>query len=343
MNNDGDFYIGNKKVSAATGKEETFDIPVPTITGQDPSRLSVVFDEVIVKERILVEGGKSKTILSEFDGPVNFDKEVKANDKVVLNGVVKINNVVEITNTTDSFNKDSGCFTVEGGVGIEKSLNVGGGFQSVGVTTLASNAGLTTTGGDLYVGDDLFVKDDATVGGDLVVVGDINSPTGSIIYGDGKFGNIQIAVTNDNEIDTSTGNLIIDSQGGRTAIDDNVVINGALEVNGTITAVNADIIAFASSDENLKENLAVIPNALAKVGLMTGYTYNWKTDSTPSANHYEGMADTGVIAQQVEALGLPGITTTRADGTKAVRYERLVPILINAIQELEARVKTLEG
>ena len=76
---------------------------------------------------------------------------------------------------------------------------------------------------------------------------------------------------------------------------------------------------------------------------MTGYTYNWKTDSTPSANHYEGMADTGVIAQQVEALGLPGITTTRADGTKAVRYERLVPILINAIQELEARVKTLEG
>ena len=55
------------------------------------------------------------------------------------------------------------------------------------------------------------------------------------------------------------------------------------------------------------------------------------------------MADTGVIAQQVEALGLPGITTTRADGTKAVRYERLVPILINAIQELEARVKTLEG
>ena len=343
MNNDGDFYIGNKKVSSATGKEETFDIPVPTITGQDPSRLSVVFDEVIVKERILVEGGKSKTILSEFDGPVNFDKEVKANDKVVLNGVVKINNVAEITNTTDSFNKDSGCFTVEGGVGIEKSLNVGGGFQSVGVTTLASNAGLTTTGGDLYVGDDLFVKDDATVGGDLVVVGDINSPTGSIIYGDGKFGNIQIAVTNDNEIDTSTGNLTIDSQGGTTTIDDDTVINGTLDVNGAITAINADIIAFASSDENLKENLAVIPNALAKVGLMTGYTYNWKTDSTPSANHYEGMADTGVIAQQVEALGLPGITTTRADGTKAVRYERLVPILINAIQELEARVKTLEG
>jgi hypothetical protein len=49
------------------------------------------------------------------------------------------------------------------------------------------------------------------------------------------------------------------------------------------------------------------------------------------------------VAQEVEALGLPGITTTREDGTKAVRYERLIPVLIQAIKELEARVKTLEG
>ena len=60
-------------------------------------------------------------------------------------------------------------------------------------------------------------------------------------------------------------------------------------------------------------------------------------------NHYSGgETDTGVIAQQVEALDA-GITTTREDGTMAVRYERLVPILIEAIKELEARVKTLEG
>jgi len=79
--------------------------------------------------------------------------------------------------------------------------------------------------------------------------------------------------------------------------------------------------------------------------LMTGYTFNWKAD-TEMGYHllYSGSTqDTGVIAQQVDALGLPGITTTREDGTMAVRYEKLVPILINAIQELEARVKTLEG
>ena len=67
MNNEGDFFIGNKRVSSSTGQEKTFDAPVPTVTGEDPSRLSVVFDEVTIKERLKVEGGTSRTILSQFD------------------------------------------------------------------------------------------------------------------------------------------------------------------------------------------------------------------------------------------------------------------------------------
>ena len=75
---------------------------------------------------------------------------------------------------------------------------------------------------------------------------------------------------------------------------------------------------------------------------MTGYTFDWKTDVANFVD-FDSMKDTGVIAQQVDALGLPGITTTRTDGTMAVRYDRLIPVLIEAIKELEARVKTLEG
>ena len=168
---------------------------------------------------------------------------------------------------------------------------------------------------------------------------------GAIVSSGGTFGNIQIGVTNDNTIDTKTGtgNLIIDSAGGTIDINDNVDISGNLICGGTGT-FTGDLIAFSSSDENLKENLVVIPNALSKVGLITGYTFNWKSDNiSDSFPYFEGLPDTGVIAQQVDALGLPGITTTREDGTMAVRYERLVPILIEAIKELEARVKTLEG
>ena len=50
-----------------------------------------------------------------------------------------------------------------------------------------------------------------------------------------------------------------------------------------------------------------------------------------------------MIAQEVEALGLPGVTTTRGDGVKAVRYDRLIPVLIEAVKELTAKVKTLEN
>ena len=35
MNQDGDFFIGNKKVNSSTGKDELFDAPIPTVTGED--------------------------------------------------------------------------------------------------------------------------------------------------------------------------------------------------------------------------------------------------------------------------------------------------------------------
>ena len=49
-----------------------------------------------------------------------------------------------------------------------------------------------------------------------------------------------------------------------------------------------------------------------------------------------------MIAQEVEALGLPGLTTTRENGTKAVRYEKLIPVLIEAIKELKAEIDILK-
>ena len=118
-----------------------------------------------------------------------------------------------------------------------------------------------------------------------------------------------------------------------------LVVTGGVGISGALN-VGGDITAFASSDESLKENLVAIPNAIAKVGILTGYTFNWKADT--GYDYLNSKTDTGVIAQQVEALGLPGITSTRDDGTKAVRYDRLVPLLIEAIKELSNKVKSLE-
>ena len=139
--------------------------------------------------------------------------------------------------------------------------------------------------------------------------------------------------------------LLADHSSGELRLSHNnstklVTKSTGIDITGELK-VTQDIVAFSGSDLNLKENLTVIPNALDKVGLITGYTYNWKSDT--NYDYLNGKADTGVIAQDVEALGLPGITTTRDDGVKALRYERLVPILIEAVKELTARVKALES
>ena len=99
-----------------------------------------------------------------------------------------------------------------------------------------------------------------------------------------------------------------------------------------------DITAFASSDKRLKDNITPIPNALGKVLSISGNTFNWN-----EASPYEGKADTGVIAQEIEKLDLPGVTTIRDDGTHAVKYEKLVPLLIEAIKELKAEVDELKS
>ena len=77
---------------------------------------------------------------------------------------------------------------------------------------------------------------------------------------------------------------------------------------------------------------------LIKVRSISGNTFTWNEKSV-----YNGEEGTGIIAQEIEALGLPGLTTTRENGTKAVRYDRLVPLLIEAIKELDTKVKSLEG
>jgi hypothetical protein len=301
MNSDGDFFIGNTKYSSSSGTQKTFDIPTPTITGQDPSRLSVVFDEVVIKERLIVEGGNSGTVLSQFDGPVTFNKEIKINDDTIINGTLKVNNTVEITNTTQSTSKDTGALIVDGGFGLEKNLNVGGNVSVAG--TFGVSQGMTITG--------------VTTFNNLV---DAN--------GGATIDNIRIGVANDNTIDTSTGQLTLDSNGGQLNINDNTVITGILSVTD-------DITAFFSSDERLKDNITPIEDPLAKVLSLSGNSFDWNDQSSHTGK------DIGVIAQEIEKV-LPEIVTTRENGFKAVQYEKITPLLIEAIKELSHKVDDLQ-
>ena len=114
--------------------------------------------------------------------------------------------------------------------------------------------------------------------------------------------------------------------------------NGRLQVRPSDGAVRVagDITAFYSSDARLKKNVSPIKNALEKVNSISGNTFEWNEKT-----HNKGK-EVGVIAQEVEKLQLPGVTTTRQDGTKAVRYEKLIPLLIEAIKELKGEIDELK-
>jgi hypothetical protein len=106
--------------------------------------------------------------------------------------------------------------------------------------------------------------------------------------------------------------------------------------SGVIRAAN-DIVAFYSSDERLKDNVSNIPNALDKVESLRGVEFDWNDKQEV----YEGH-DIGVIAQDVEKV-LPEIVENRDNGYKAVKYEKLTAVLIEAVKELSAKVKELEN
>ena len=110
---------------------------------------------------------------------------------------------------------------------------------------------------------------------------------------------------------------------------------------GEIRATN-NVTAYFSSDERLKDNVQVIANALAKVLQIRGVEFDWNNLDEPEDGYFVRKHDIGVIAQEIEKV-LPEVVGTREDGMKAVKYDRIIPLLIEAIKELKAEVDALKG
>ena len=105
--------------------------------------------------------------------------------------------------------------------------------------------------------------------------------------------------------------------------------------DGVINA-EGDIVAYATSDRRLKENISNIGNAVEKLLQLNGVEYDWK-EGFDTIHPHSGH-DLGVIAQDVEQV-IPEAVTTRKNGYMAVKYEKLIPILIEAIKELNDKIK----
>ena len=106
-----------------------------------------------------------------------------------------------------------------------------------------------------------------------------------------------------------------------------------------------NITAFGSiSDQRLKENIEVIENPIEKIKQLKGVTFTYKKD---------GKKSTGLIAQDLQKVLPEAVYTAETIGDEfkgekpeehlAIRYGNTVGLLVEAIKELEARIKELEG
>jgi hypothetical protein len=179
-------------------------------------------------------------------------------------------------------------------------------------------------------------------GGDIVLDADGTD----ILLKDGgtEFGRFKIA-TSDFVIKSAINNKDIlfkgvDASSTITALQLDMSEGGNAQflsnISGSQIEASGDVIAFGSSDERLKDNIQPISEPLYKLSKVGGYTFDWNNKQ----DTYKGN-DVGVLAQEIEEV-LPQLVKTRDTGYKAVKYEKIVPLLIESIKELSKKVEDIE-
>ena len=139
---------------------------------------------------------------------------------------------------------------------------------------------------------------------------------------------------------TATGTDAFNAEANLT-FDGNVLVVPHISASGNISGsegrFSGDVIAFYSSDKRLKDNIIPISNPIEKIKSIGGYEFDWNDNQST----YEGH-DIGVIAQEIEEV-LPELVTTRNTGYKAVKYEKIIALLIEAVKEQQKQIDELRN
>ena len=318
--------------------------------------------------------GDNLTETHTFTGSVNITGSVTANYFIgdgsqVLNVISSSYAVSSSHALTASYAENAASFPYTGSAEITGSLSVigtvtGTSFAAtggVGVPTLTSANNIILSASNYVQVKDAFLKlnsfTNTETGSYSPTNGDIyyNSSTNLFMgYRDGAWIAFEsqgagLASILEDTTPQLGGNLDLNSNNisgsgnintvGSLTLTGNItaaqITGSTLNTSGAITA-GGDITAFFSSDERLKDNVTPIEGALEKVNQIGGYGFDWNSNSEHSGH------DVGVIAQEIEKV-LPEVVTTRDNGYKAVRYEKIVALLIQAVKEQQLQIDELKS
>jgi hypothetical protein len=181
----------------------------------------------------------------------------------------------------------------------------------------------------------LDTSQNATFAGDVTINGTLNVLT-AIDLADNDI--LRFGTGDDCEFFCDGSHMYTDLNAGigNWYVRDGTTTRFTFDDAGSFTAT-ANITAY--SDRKLKDNLEVIPNALAKVSALTGYTYD-RIDM-------DGIRQSGLIAQDVQEV-LPEVVINNVDPdsgeeTLSIAYGNMIGLLVEAVKELKAEVEELKG
>jgi uncharacterized coiled-coil protein SlyX len=138
---------------------------------------------------------------------------------------------------------------------------------------------------------------------------------------------------------TGSGNVFIGNHAGYNEPGDNklYIANSSTATPliggdfGTgIVQINGQLVF--PSDERLKKNIEPLKSSLDKVAALNGVSYEWKAENTSGRDRQIGL-----IAQEVEAF-IPEVVYTDNKGYKSLAYDRLVPVLVEAVKEQQKAI-----
>jgi len=192
--------------------------------------------------------------------------------------------------------------------------------------------------------------------------GGTGSTTAAIVAGtgisvSGTFPNQTVTNSGVTSIVAGTGITISGGTGAVTINGSSGVPNAATQVSslgvgtaasattGEIRATN-QIVAYFTSDRRLKENIVNIQNPIEKVQQLNGVTYDWTDDYIAERGGADGYfvrkQDIGLISQEVE-LVMPEIVAENNEGFLAIKYERIVALLVEAVKEQQKQIEELKS
>ena len=225
---------------------------------------------------INVLGLGATTTTLDVSGVSTFTGSIDANGDVDIDGHtelddVQVSGIATITNTTQSSNKDNGALVVEGGVGIEKNLFVGGGAEITGITTLTNTvdindsveiAGITTVQNTT----DSDSKDTGAlvVDGGVGIEKNLNVGAGLSVVGFSTFADtVQIQSLTDNRVAIVGAGSTIEDDGNLTFDGGQLEVGVGLSVAGLSTFVGVGTFIsdlYVGGDLFISENITLDTN-----------------------------------------------------------------------------------